>query len=273
LLRVLAPAKVNLGLWITGKEPDGYHRLVTLFYKIPLYDEIWVRPWKESQVKCEGIRSTSDNTVFKALEQLSRYVGKSLCLKIVIKKRIPVGAGLGGGSSDAAAVLNVANRIFNLNLSVEELMEVGAKVGADVPFFILPHRAAIGRGRGYDLEPIDLHIEGEWLLIFPNVSVPTKGAYDLVDRMGIFTPPEEAERKLARLVDAIKRGHGSLPLENDFERVILDRYPAIGRAKDLLLKWGWDAVMSGSGSSVVGVGGDRLGLPTGKLKVWFWREL
>jgi len=168
-LRILAPAKVNLGLWITGTDEDGYHRITTLFYRIPLYDEIIVDRWHESIVKCEGIHSTSDNTVYKALRFLSEYVGQSVCLKVIIKKRIPVGAGLGGGSSDAAAVLHAANRIFNLGLSLQELIRVGAKVGADVPFFLLPERAAIGRGRGYELEPVDLYIPGEWILIFPGV--------------------------------------------------------------------------------------------------------
>ena len=270
-LRVLAPAKVNLGLWITGVDEDGYHRITTLFYRIPLYDEIIVDRWHESIVRCEGIRSTSDNTVYKALRFLSEYVGQSICLKVIIKKRIPVGAGLGGGSSDAAAVLYAANRIFNLGLSLEDLISVGAKVGADVPFFLLPERAAIGRGRGYDLEPVDLYIPGEWILIFPGVSVSTRKAYDLFDAEGRFTRPEDAEKKVRELVGAIKEGNFSL-LENDFEQVILPRFRAIRRAKEILINGGWNAVMSGSGSTVFGIGGTNLPLINKKFKVWYWRE-
>ncbi len=270
-VRVLAPAKVNLGLWITGVEEDGYHRITTLFYRIPLYDEILIDHWHDTEVRCEGMRSTSDNTVFKALRYLSEYVGKSLCLRITIRKRIPVGAGLGGGSSDAAAVLDVANRLFGLGLSLEELMEVGAKVGADVPFFLLPERAAIGRGRGYDLEPVDLHVPGEWVLVFPGVSVSTRRAYDLFDSEGRFTPPDVAERKVRELVAALREGDLSL-LENDFEQVILPKFPAVRRAKERLRRAGWKAVMSGSGSTVFGIGGGKVPLMGGKSKVWYWRE-
>lgn len=270
-VRVLAPAKVNLGLWITGVEEDGYHRITTLFYRIPLYDEILVDLWHETRVKCEGMRSTSDNTVFKALRYLSEYVGESICLKVTIRKRIPVGAGLGGGSSDAAAVLVVANRMFDLGLSLKELMEVGAKVGADVPFFLLPERAAIGRGRGYDLEPVDLQIPGEWALVFPGVSVSTRRAYDLFDREGKFTPPDVAERKVKDLIAALREGDYSL-LENDFEQVILPRFPAVRRAREYLTRAGWNAVMSGSGSTVFGLGGGKVPLMGGRNRVWYWRE-
>ncbi len=270
-LRVLAPAKVNLGLWITGVEEDGYHRITTLFYRIPLYDEILVDRWHDTEVKCEGMKSTSDNTVFKALKYLSEYVGRSLCLKITIRKRIPVGAGLGGGSSDAAAVLDVANRVFNLGLSLKELMEIGSRVGADVPFFLLPERAAIGRGRGYDLEPVNLHIPGEWVLVFPGVSVSTRKAYDLFDREGRFTPPDVAERKVMELVESLREGDYSR-LENDFEKVILPRFPAVRRARERLTKYGWKAVMSGSGSTVFGLGGGKVPIANGKFKIWYWRE-
>jgi 4-diphosphocytidyl-2-C-methyl-D-erythritol kinase len=270
-IRILAPAKVNLGLWITGVEEDGYHRITTLFYRIPLHDEIIVDRWHESVVKCEGIRSTSDNTVFKALKFLSDYVGRSLCLKVVIRKRIPVGAGLGGGSSDAAAVLHAANRIFNLGLSLNELIRVGAKVGADVPFFLLRERAAIGRGRGYDLEPVDLSVPGEWILIFPGVSVSTRKAYDLFDSHGCFTPPDVAERKVRELITALREGDFSM-LRNDFEQVILPRFRAVRKARDMLTKGGWNAVMSGSGSTVFGIGGGELPLVDGKFRIWYWRE-
>ncbi|NPA80780.1 MAG: 4-(cytidine 5'-diphospho)-2-C-methyl-D-erythritol kinase [Thermotogae bacterium] len=270
MLRVLAPAKVNLGLWITGVENDGYHRIITLFYKIPLYDEILVEPWSSSLVRCEGLKSTSDNTVFKALKYLGDHVGRNLCLKITIRKRIPVGAGLGGGSSDAAAVLRVANRLFNLNLPLHELIEVGAKVGADVPFFLLPTRAAIGRGRGYDLEPLDLRLPGEWILVFPGVSVSTRRAYETFDREGTFTPPDEAERKVRRLVEAIRRGE--FEGENDFEQVILPNFPLVREAKEELARRGWRALMSGSGSTVFGVGGGELPLLRRRFKVWHWHE-
>ena len=267
----MAPAKVNLSLWIVGKERSGYHRILTLFYKIPLYDEILIDHWKESLVRCEGLKSTSDNTVYKALKYLSEYTGRNLCLKVVIKKRIPVGAGLGGGSSDAAAVLHAANLMFDLNLSLEELVEVGAKVGADVPFFLLGERAAIGRGRGYDLQPVDVKVPGNWILVFPTTPVSTRWAYETFSKHCRFTPEEEAEERLQNLIEALRRG-GDFQMENDFERVILPRIGPVREAKEALRGAGFKALLSGSGSTVFGVGGK--GIPTfpPRFKVWVWRE-
>ncbi len=262
---------MNLSLWIVGKNEDGYHNLITIFYKIPIYDEIWVEEWDEPMIICEGIKSTSGNTVYKALKFLSDYVGRNVCLKIKIKKRIPVGGGLGGGSSDAATVLKAANRIFKLNLGEEDLVKIGSKVGADVPFFIIPQRAAIGRGIGNILEPVDLDIRSDWVLVFPSFPVPTKLAYDLFDSLGKFTDPSYAERKAEEIVKEFKRGN--IPsLENDFEKVIHKRYPEIGKIKDILTRNGWNALMSGSGSSVFGIGEGDLDKLDWPYKVWYWSE-
>lgn len=270
-IRVPAPAKVNLSLWITEKLPNGYHRILTLFYKIPIYDEIWVEEWDDIRVKCEGIKSESTNTVYKALKYLSEYVGREICLKIRIKKRIPVGGGLGGGSSDAAAVLKVANEIFKLGLSLRELSKIAVKVGADVPFFLLPHRAAIGRGIGEELEPIDLTVRGKWVLVFPAFPVPTKLAYSLIEIKGIYTNEKNAEEKLRELIKNLKEGK-KVKLENDFENVIFERFPEIGEIKSTLVRNGWNSVMSGSGSSVFGLNGEGFENLKGSYKIWFWEE-
>ncbi len=270
-IRIPTPAKVNLSLWITGRLPNGYHRIITLFYKVPIYDEIWVEEWEDIKVKCEGIKSESTNTVYKALKYLSEYVGKKLCLKVRIKKRIPVGGGLGGGSSDAAAVLKAANEIFKLGLSVKELSEVAVRVGADVPFFILPQRAAIGRGIGEDLEPVDLMLKGKWILVFPAFPVPTKLAYTLIESKGKYTDEREAENKLIDLIERLKAGD-KVKLENDFEKVVFQEFPEIAEIKGSLVKNGWNSLMSGSGSSVFGLNGEGFEGLKSSYKIWFWEE-
>ncbi len=270
-IRIPAPAKVNLGLWITGKLPSGYHKILTLFYKIPICDEIWVEEWDKSLVKCEGIKSTSTNTVYKALKYLSEFVGQNICLKVRIKKRIPVGGGLGGGSSDAAAVLKAANVIFKLGLDIDELTEVALKVGADVPFFLLPQRAAVGRGIGEVLEPLDFKIKGRWVLVFPSFPVPTKLAYNLVSERGIFTDERVAEEKLNEMIKSLTVG--KIPeFENDFEDVVFERFPELKSIKHTLIKNGWVAVMSGSGSSIFGLNGNGFEGLKWPYKIWFWEE-
>lgn len=270
-IRIPAPAKVNLGLWITGKLPSGYHKILTLFYKIPLCDEVWVEEWDKSLVKCEGIKSTSTNTVYKALKHLSEFVGKNVCLKVRIKKRIPVGGGLGGGSSDAAAVLKAANIIFKLGLSIEDLTKVASRVGADVPFFLLPQRAAIGRGIGEILEPLELKIGGRWIIVFPSFPVPTKLSYNLISERGIFTDEKVAEEKLYDMIKTIMKGE--IPnFENDFEDVVFDRFPELRNIKHTLLKNGWIACMSGSGSSIFGLNGESFEGLKWPYRVWFWEE-
>ncbi|EJF06001.1 4-diphosphocytidyl-2C-methyl-D-erythritol 2-phosphate synthase [Thiovulum sp. ES] len=242
-----------------------------MFYKIPIYDELWVEEWEEIKVTCEGIRSGSTNTVYKALNYLSEYVGKKICLKVRIKKRIPIGGGLGGGSSDAAAVLKAANEIFKLGLSVRELSEVAIKVGADVPFFILPNRAAIGRGIGEDLEPLDINVRGKWILVFPAFPVPTKFAYSLIESKGKYTPEDEAEEKLKELIKGLKEGK-EVRFENDFEDVVFEKFPEIGEIKGSLVKMGWNSSMSGSGSSVFGLNGEGIEEMKSSYRIWFWEE-
>jgi len=270
-IRIPAPAKVNLSLWITGRLPNGYHRILTLFYKIPIYDEIWVEEWENTKIRCEGIKSESTNTVYKALKYLSEYVGRELCLKVRIKKRIPVGGGLGGGSSDAAAVLKAANEIFKLGLSLKELCEVAVKVGADIPFFLLPNRAAVGRGIGEELEPIDLQVKGKWILVFPAFPVSTKLAYSLVQIGRDYTDEREAEDRLKNLIEGLKKGE-RVKLENDLEKVVFERFPEIGEIKRSLMKNGWNPVMSGSGSSVFGLNGVGFENLKSSYKIWFWEE-
>ncbi|MFH1645089.1 MAG: 4-(cytidine 5'-diphospho)-2-C-methyl-D-erythritol kinase [Candidatus Omnitrophota bacterium] len=150
-ITVKAPAKINLFLDVLNKRPDGYHNIVTIFQRIALYDTIKVKKTaKYISLLCDSsdVPSGKNNIVYKAAKLMRAELGIKDGLDITLKKRIPVCAGLGGGSSDAAAVIKAINLIFNLNLSPGRLRAIAANVGADVPFFLTDESCAIGRGVG-----------------------------------------------------------------------------------------------------------------------------
>jgi 4-diphosphocytidyl-2C-methyl-D-erythritol kinase len=179
-----APAKVNIFLKILNKRKDGYHDIVTLFERISLSDRIRI-----SKIP-KGIRLFSDlfitrwpqdNLAYKAAELMIRSCGLKYGIRIDIKKVIPIAAGLGGGSSDAAGVLLGMNRLFGLRMSKKELMALGARLGSDVPFFILEKPFAIGRSRGERLETVPFNTRLWHLIINPGFGVSTKEAYEAFD--------------------------------------------------------------------------------------------
>ncbi|MDQ7082716.1 MAG: hypothetical protein Q9N34_06995 [Aquificota bacterium] len=169
--KILSPAKVNLGLWLVGKRSDGYHDILTVFHAIDLCDEIEIREGPLRVETSTGIPQ-EENLVFKALAELQRRPGAEPgALSIYINKKIPVGAGLGGGSSNVASVLKEVNRIIGEPLSEEELIEIGGMCSSDVPFFFRGG-TALGMGRGDILEEID-RLELEITLLVPNVEAST----------------------------------------------------------------------------------------------------
>ncbi|MCX8116460.1 MAG: 4-(cytidine 5'-diphospho)-2-C-methyl-D-erythritol kinase [Desulfobacterota bacterium] len=248
-LFVLAPAKVNLRLEVLRKRPDGYHEIRTIFQKISLFDSLRfsLRPGR-------GIRITTDhptlptgerNLVYRAVKAFLKETRHSLSVEIHIKKGIPIGAGLGGGSSDAAAGLDALNRLLKTPISRKRLMEMGREIGADVPFFLF-NGSAIGRGVGDRLRKIELP-RYFYVLIYPNFEVSTRWAYEnfiLTKRRNHFN--------LQWLLRSKKR----IPklLRNDLEGVVSQRYPEISLMKEMLLAEGAKgALMSGSGPTVFGL--------------------
>jgi len=184
---VFAPAKLNLFLDVLGKRPDGYHEIATLFEKIDLKDEIFI---KEKRAKGFNVRvkpavcaAGRDNIVHKALSALLREARPkpSLGLEVVINKKIPVGAGLGGGSSDAAAVLRAINDNFGLGISRDRLFAIAAKIGKDVPFFLADKTFAMGSGLGEILRAIDVDWSLSHVIIKPKISKSTKRMYARLD--------------------------------------------------------------------------------------------
>ncbi len=257
---LLAPAKVNLGLWVVGKLPDGYHEIRTIFYKLGYGDTVKVLLSDKLQVISSAGPQGEDNIVHKAIKLLSEHTGRPLNLRIEIEKKIPIGAGLGGGSSDAAAALKAAIKLFDIQIGEDELLELGMKIGADVPFFLMDSRSAIGRGKGELLEPVDLALNAKISLECPKVSISTAWAYNQLSARNLYASVDDAERAIEKIIEAIKHSDWEELrkwLFNSFEEVVFKAYPSVRRIKEALVNRGAVALMTGSGSCVFGIFGKR----------------
>jgi len=181
-LRVRAPAKINLGLLIAGRRPDGYHAIETVMAKVTLYDVLDMHPGTADglELACHGrypVEPGPDNLVARAHRLLCEMTGRRLDVRIRLEKNIPVGAGLGGGSSDAAATLIGLNRLFDLGMDDADLTAAAAQLGSDVAFF-LNGPVAFCTGRGEKVTPLGVHFPFVALLLVPNVNVSTKAVYE-----------------------------------------------------------------------------------------------
>lgn len=249
-MKTSACAKINLGLNIVGKRPDGYHDLQTVFYPVPLYDDIEISP-------CDGPADVTltmdgqpvegradDNLVVKAC----RLVGTIYDLPpltVKLTKRIPMQAGMGGGSADATFTIRLLNEMFDLKMGTEKMEGLAVQLGADCPFFVIA-RPAYAEGIGERLTPIDLDLSGFKLVVVkPPVAVSTREAFAHVT----------AEMPRWNCRDIVSRPieHWRMLLTNDFEESIFPQYPIIGTSKALLYELGAVyAAMSGSGSALFG---------------------
>jgi 4-diphosphocytidyl-2-C-methyl-D-erythritol kinase len=252
-MRVLAPAKINVYLRIVGQRPDGYHVLDSLMIPISLYDEITVEvrngAWAIT-VTCDEPTVPTDHTnlAYRAAASLCRETETQAGIAIALHKRIPPGAGLGGGSSDAAAVLKCLNTLLSLGVTETRLCTLAAQLGADVPFFVrcLPARV---QGIGDLLTPVPA-LPYRWLVVVvPPFGVSTSWAYQRFDEL-------PAEKSVSASVSTLTPGHWP-PLAsfiNDLERAVFPEYPRLAQIKEHLLQHGAEgALMSGSGSAVFGV--------------------
>lgn len=241
-------AKINLGLNIVQKRADGYHDIETVFYPVPVKDALEIVKADETTFSQTGIpvdAPADDNLVMKALNRMKRQFDLPP-LEIHLLKAIPFGAGLGGGSSDAAFMLKLVNEFCSLALNDDELEEIAAGIGADCPFFIR-NRPTFATGTGNLFTPVDLSLENYHLcLVKPDVWVSTRQAYASVH-------PCTPEIALTEIVKQPVAEWKTL-MKNDFEESVISRYPVIGEIKDTLYARGaLYASMSGSGSSVYGI--------------------
>ena len=249
-LRLEAPAKVNYRLDVLRKRPDGYHDLRMIMQRIDLCDavDITVTDTPGIRVTCgrAGVPDGPGNIAWRAADLLLQEAGRSAGIEVAITKRIPVAAGLGGGSSDGAAVLMGVNELLTLGYSDERLMEIGVKLGADVPFFIFK-KTALAEGIGERLSALD-RVPEVWLAIVnPNVHVSTAWVYQNLELTS-----EKEHSTLPRFYESV--ADICAILSNDLESVTIRRFPVIAEIKeDLVAAGARAALMSGSGPTVFGV--------------------
>jgi 4-diphosphocytidyl-2-C-methyl-D-erythritol kinase len=251
MLRYPAPAKVNLGLAVHRRRPDGYHDITTLLLKISLLDEVCLTAQPRAiVVHCEHpeVPSDASNLVHRAalaLQPLAPGQG----VRLALHKTIPVAAGLGGGSSDAAATLLGLNTLWRLGLSTSALAAYAARLGADVPFFLWPTVAAMGYGRGDDLEPVACPRLFYLVLVKPPLAVSTARVYQQF-RFELTAPPKDTTILKQCLESGDIEGLGAACF-NDLEAVVLRHVPVVQDIKRALTRPGvYGVCMSGSGPTV-----------------------
>ncbi len=250
-----ACAKINLGLQILGKRRDGYHDLITIFQTVDLSDELTVSLQEPGlHIVADGFDVPEDenNLCIRAARLYFQVAGKEPVATIRLTKNIPVGAGLGGGSSDAAATICALDRLLDAGV---DLQAVASAVGSDVAF-LLQGGTALGTGRGEQIVRLPQSVTGDVILAKPDLSISTKTAY------GLLGPDSHSDgAKTRELFDRLQQGADLLDcaalLVNDFERVIEGEYPQVRRLRQQLLKAGAAvAMLCGSGSCVFGLFAD-----------------
>ncbi len=254
--KVYAPAKINLFLRVTGKRSDGYHELETLMCKVGLFDTILIDGnVKGIRVSCDtkGIPEDQRNLAYQAADAFSAALRKKngTALKgvsIVLEKKIPVGAGLGGGSSDAASVLMELNRIYHHPFSENDLMQIGLSIGADVPFFIFDG-PALATGIGEKLRSFETCAFFTVLIVHPGFSISTAYVYKNLN-LGLT----KEKKNHSNFLFSGKEFNVKRHLVNDLESVTIPEYPVLSDIKKMLISLGAKgALMSGSGSAVFGL--------------------
>ena len=268
-------AKINLGLNVVERRSDGYHNLETVFYpvqlkdalEVTLMDENFPSPFdcdlKVSNIHIEG--EEQRNLVVRAYNMLKQDFPQMPRVHAHLYKAIPTQAGMGGGSSDCAAMLLLLNRMFELALTEQQLIDYAARLGADCPIFIL-NRPAYAEGIGERLQPIDLDLKGYFLAVVrPDIPVPTKEAFS---RIVPCKPQKNCREIIGHPIETWRR-----ELVNDFETSVFALHPEIGHIKERLYQMGAVyAAMSGSGSAVFGIFREQPEIDK-EFKGMFWQTL
>ncbi|MBI5212171.1 MAG: 4-(cytidine 5'-diphospho)-2-C-methyl-D-erythritol kinase [Nitrospirae bacterium] len=266
-----APAKINWSLYVLNKRDDGYHNIVSLMHCIGLYDMLTFEPSDTIELVSDMDLPDNQNLVYKAAVKLRSHAGTEMGARITLKKEIPSGAGLGGGSSDAAYTLIGLNKLWGIGLDAGELKDIGSGLGADVPFFF-DCPIALAEGKGEILTPLSISVPYTLLVVKPSISVSTAWAYEKIGERLIgqvagqkgpseLTKTRDKINNIKLIYDALKEGDTSFlkaKVHNDFEAVVKRKYPVIGFVKEELLNAGaLLSIISGSGSAVFGLFEDR----------------
>ena len=247
-LHITAPAKINLRLEVLSKRTDGYHELQMIMLRLALGDTLILSESDSLKMSCDDPTLPTDkgNLVMRAAELFEKKAGRAVRIHFELKKRIPIAAGLGGGSSDAAAALLGLQKYYKTSFSDSELETMALELGADVPFFIRPGHK-IAQGVGERLSPFSVDPELELVLVNPQIAVSTREIYQ---KIRLTTPQKQnnlphslrGPREATRL------------LRNDLEPVVLENHPPVSRVKEFLMDSGSvGCMMSGSGPTVFGI--------------------
>jgi 4-diphosphocytidyl-2-C-methyl-D-erythritol kinase len=249
--------KINIGLSVTEKRPDGFHNIETIMVPVEIHDvlEIIISPDNIFSLSTSGIKisgETNDNLVVKACELLKKDFDLP-AVKIHLHKVIPIGAGLGGGSSDAAFTIKMVNKLFTLGLSSDQMKDYARKLGSDCPFFI-ENKAAFATGRGDEFEFLDFSAKGKFLMIVkPDIPIATAEAYS-------WMKPSKKENTLKELIKLPMHSWRNRVI-NDFEAEVMKKYGVVQMIRDELYEMGAIYVsMTGSGSAVYGIFGNPVNL-------------
>jgi len=247
-------AKINLLLRVFGKRTDGFHEICTIFQTVSLCDYLTFSAGNKIILTCDDVKIPTDekNLIVKAAKILREKFNINKGVKMHLEKRIPAPGGLGGGSSNAATALLGLTKLWNVEINRKDLCEIGADLGADVPFFFFGG-TALGNGRGTEIFPLS-DFSAEYLLIVtPNVAVSTKDAFARLNAPDLTNKSSKSILKICR-DEANSLLSKQSKLKNDFEKMIFELEPEIGRVKKNLLDYGATcALMSGSGASVFGI--------------------
>lgn len=263
ILNLPSYTKINLGLKILNKRPDGYHNISTIFQQLDYGDFIKMGKIEKGCKIISNVNwipTNKNNICYKAYKEIKNIAPGIGGIKIEINKIVPIGSGLGGGSANAAAVLKGVNTLYSIGLTNLKLEELALNIGADVPFFI-NGGVQVGMGTGEKLTKIKSNIAGHYLLIIPKISIDTKWAFDQVKNK------LKTSNSLPKFSSFLSSEVNSLQIfENDFEKIVIPAYPEIGTIKLKLKEYGASfASLSGSGSTVYGVFNDEASLKEAEL--------
>ncbi len=245
-----SPAKINLGLNVVGRRTDGYHDLETIFIPLLLSDKLIFSKSDELRLNTNSkqLNELNDNLILKAIKLLERQSKRKILVEIFVEKNIPIGGGLGGGSSNAAITLKAINKLFQLGFSFTELSEFALELGSDVPFFLNPF-PCFAESRGEILFPLDLELSYPILVVNPWIKINTGWAFSKIK-------PSKPVTNLRKIIIEKKiditeyRNY----ITNDFEEIVFKEYPIIKEIKNELYNQGAKfALMSGTGSTVYGI--------------------
>lgn len=248
-------AKINIALEILNKRKDNFHNINTIFQKICIADKLTIEKSNNFEFifNSDLVLPTEENLAFRATEIFRKmYYYDNLPVRIILDKRIPAGAGLGGGSTDAANVLKGLIQFFDLPIDNEKLSSLATELGSDIPFFLLDETSAVANGRGEILNAFNMQLPYFLLLVMPDIHISTAKAYQLLNRDSTKKYGTDFSSVKNIIIDEPKKMKDIF--KNDFEAVVFDEYPELAEIKKQLYDIGaFFALMSGTGSTIYGM--------------------